>query len=144
MSTLISSAGFLMMACGLAGLFATGSFFSRNPVATIVQCAAFALILWARHTFGVRSLHFTAGATTGGLVTSGPYRFVRHPIYAGAIVLGWAGILAHWSLRSALLGVLLVAGALLRILLEERSLRSRYPEYVEFARTTKRIIPGIF
>jgi protein-S-isoprenylcysteine O-methyltransferase Ste14 len=34
----------------------------------------------ARVTFGGRSFHVGANPTEGGLVTKGPYRFVRHPI----------------------------------------------------------------
>jgi len=42
-------------------------------------------MLWARLTFGGRSFHAGANPTAGGVVTTGPYRFVRHPIYAAIL-----------------------------------------------------------
>jgi protein-S-isoprenylcysteine O-methyltransferase Ste14 len=38
----------------------------------------------ARVTFGRRSFHAAANPTAGGLVTTGPYRLIRHPIYTAA------------------------------------------------------------
>ena len=68
---------------------------------------AFLLILWARVTFGRRSFHVVANPTEGGLVTSGPYRYIRHPIYAAICLFTWVGVAAHWSWSSALCGGLI-------------------------------------
>ena len=76
-----------------------------------VQAAAIVLMVWARLTFGRRSFHAAANPTSGGLVTSGPYRFVRHPIYAAACYFVWAGALDHRSLTAVLGALLLTAGA---------------------------------
>jgi protein-S-isoprenylcysteine O-methyltransferase Ste14 len=92
-------------------------------------------------TFGGRSFHAAANPTEGGVVTSGPYRFVRHPIYAAVLFFTWAGILSHFSIVNLVLGICAVAGAGLRIAAEERLLVKRYPEYREYAARTKRIIP---
>ena len=53
---------------------------ATGPVTLGLQIAALLLMVWARLTFGVRSFHATANATAGGLVTSGPYHYIRHPI----------------------------------------------------------------
>ncbi|MFO0972087.1 MAG: isoprenylcysteine carboxylmethyltransferase family protein [Phycisphaerae bacterium] len=79
------------------------------------------------------------------LVTGGPYRFVRHPGYASA-VLGWpAGAIAlgsWWALLPLLvLAVLLVR----RTALEDRYLREQLPGYAEYAaRVRYRIVPGVW
>ena len=79
-----------------------------------------------------------------GLVTRGPYRLVRHPLYLGeltaalGIVVGaqrWAPALAAWLVC---LGLQLV-----RTKYEERSLRAEFPEYAPYAARTKRLIPGL-
>ena len=101
-----------MMVGGLVGLYETGALFSRSPVVIGVQVAAVLLMVWARVTFGARSFHAAANPTGGGLVTTGPYRFIRHPIYTAACLIGWAGVAAHWSAASAAFGALLFAGAL--------------------------------
>jgi protein-S-isoprenylcysteine O-methyltransferase Ste14 len=140
----ISLAALLLMALALAGLLVRGAFFPAQPVAVIAEVAAVALMVWARLTFGRRSLQAAADPTAGGLVTTGPYRYIRHPIYTAACLFGWSGILANWSQINVVLGVLLVAGAIGRMLCEERLLIEAYPEYRAYARATKRMVPYVF
>jgi protein-S-isoprenylcysteine O-methyltransferase Ste14 len=101
-------------------------------------------MIWARRTFGRRSFHLAASPTEGGLVTSGPYRFIRHPIYASIVFLTWAGLLAHLSFLNVCFGVLVFVGALIRIRCEEHLVQIRYPEYDAYALRTKRMIPYLF
>jgi len=144
MSKLVSAAGYLLMVGSLVGLLASRSLFSPAPPAIIVQAGAAALMIWARLTFGRRSFHATADPTAGGLVTTGPYRYIRHPIYTSACLFGWAGAIAHFSWPAMGLALLLLAGAIIRVITEERLLVERYPEYRQYAAKTKRVIPGIF
>jgi protein-S-isoprenylcysteine O-methyltransferase Ste14 len=109
-----------------------------------VQAAAVVLMLWARITFGRRSFHASAAPTAGGLVRSGPYRFIRHPIYTAVMFFGWPAVVARPSAAALGFAVLMSLGALLRMLCEEDLLVRRYPAYVEYARTTKRMIPYVF
>jgi protein-S-isoprenylcysteine O-methyltransferase Ste14 len=140
----ISLAALLLMSLALAGLLFRGAFFSSQPVAIMAQVLAVALMIWARLTFGQRSFHAAANPSAGGLVTTGPYRFIRHPIYTAACLFGWSGILAHWSVINIMLGVLLLAGAVGRMLCEERLIIEIYPEYRDYAQATKRMVPYIF
>jgi len=111
--------------------------------AIIVQVLAVLLMLWARFTFGRRSFHAIADPTEGGLITSGPYHYLRHPIYAAIMYFLWAGILSHMSLWNVLLGLLATIGLFIRIFAEERLVTERYPNYAEYAVRTKRIIPYV-
>ena len=140
----ISLAALLLMALALIGLLFRGAFFSLHPIALIAEVAALALMAWARLTFGQRSFHAPADPSSGGLVTTGPYHFIRHPIYTAACLFGWSGVLANWSSINVLLGVLLICGAVGRMLCEERLISEIYPEYPAYARTTKRMVPYIF
>lgn len=77
------------------------------------------------------------------LVQSGPYALVRHPIYAGAILLcyGWALAVRGWL-------TLLYATALLiffeiKATREERWLADRFPEYPDYQRRVRKLIPFI-
>jgi protein-S-isoprenylcysteine O-methyltransferase Ste14 len=79
-----------------------------------------------------------------GLVTRGPYRFVRHPLYLGELTAGlgvamgsdqWALAVPVWSLGLAL--------QLIRTHYEERTLLAEFPEYGPYAQRTKRLIPGL-
>lgn len=140
----LSLAGLLLMLVGMLGLLGTRSLFARNAVEIAVQVAAFGLMVWARLTFGSRSFHATADPTPGGLVTTGPYRYVRHPIYTAICLFGWAGVVSNPSGLAAALGVVLTAGAVVRMFCEERLVVERYPEYREYARRTKRMVPHVF
>lgn len=135
---------YVLMVVGLAGLILRESVFSKAPVVIVLQGAAAALMIWARITFGRRSFHATADPTKGGLVTNGPYRFIRHPIYTAVCLFVVAGVAVHPSPVSFGLAALVIAGAIGRILAEETLLRERYPAYADYSRGTARMIPFVF
>jgi protein-S-isoprenylcysteine O-methyltransferase Ste14 len=141
---LLSIAGYLMMLGGILALIVTRTIVSASVPAIIAQVAALVLMLWARRTFGRRSFHLGADPTDGGLVTAGPFRFVRHPIYTAVSLFVWAAALGSPSVRTLAFAVLVTIGAIMRIFCEERLLVRRYPEYVVYSRTTKRMIPFVF
>ena len=139
----LSLAGLAAMAAGLVGLWRTGALFSARPAVLALQGAAVALFVWARATFGLRSFHAAANPTEGGLVTTGPYRWLRHPIYAAIALFGGAGAAAARS-SGSLFFLLVLAGLAMRIAAEEKLVAERYPEYAEYARRTKRLVPFVF
>ncbi len=128
----------------LAALVMNHGLFTPSPVAIAVQTLAVVLMIWARLTFGVRSFHAAANPTAGKLITSGPYKHIRHPIYAAVVVFAVVGVIANWSMLNGLFGLLMVAGMVTRALCEERLLRVQYPEYAEYARRTWQMIPYVF
>ncbi|MDQ6654227.1 MAG: hypothetical protein M3Y80_00240, partial [Verrucomicrobiota bacterium] len=97
----VSLLGFALLIVGVFLLAENGSVFAKSPLLVAVQIAAAALMIWARLTFGMRSFHAAADPTAGGLVTSGPYRFVRHPIYASICLFCTASLLSHRNATTA-------------------------------------------
>jgi len=78
------------------------------------------------------------------LVMSGPYRFVRHPLYAAEeiAVLGvWLQFMS-WPATAILVGHFIVQ--LWRLSFEEAVLRESFPEYDAYARKTARLVPGLY
>jgi protein-S-isoprenylcysteine O-methyltransferase Ste14 len=140
---LLSLLGYLLMAAGLVGLLAIHALVAPSPAAIALQAVAVALMIWARLTFGVRSFHATANTTRGGLVTTGPYRYVRHPIYTSILLFAVGSLVGNPSWPAGGLVFVIVLGAVARIRLEERFLLARYPEYAAYAARTKRMVPYI-
>ena len=129
---------------GVVYLLFTKHLFAVGPIGITVQVVAAALMLWARITFGRRSFHATASPTAGGLVTHGPYRLLRHPIYASLVYFVWAGVLSAPRADSVGAAACFTACLIGRMLLEERLLRQRYEGYRQYAAGTKRLIPFLF
>lgn len=140
----LSVGGFTMMVSGVVALIVTKTIVSQFLPAVVAQVAAFVLMLWARRTLGRRSFHVNAGPTEGGLVTTGPYRFVRHPIYTAVCLFVWAAVLGSPSIQTFVFATLATIGAVIRVSAEEHFLGQRYPEYRHYSRTTKRMVPFVF
>ena len=140
----LSIVGYTGMIGGLLGLLVTRTLFSSSPLIILAQALAFLLFLWARVTFGRRSYHVVADPTEGGLVTGGPYRYIRHPIYTAICLFTGAGVAAHWSWSSGLCLGLVLGSAVLRIFCEESLVTARYPEYAQYSVTTWRMIPYVY
>ncbi len=106
---------------------------------TLAALAGYALILWSLLTLGGR---FGIAPADRGLVTSGPYRLVRHPMYLGELLLRGALAISAPNLVMALLLTLCLAGIqVLRIQREERVIRG-YEAYAE--QTRFRLLPGVW
>ena len=112
--------------------------------AVVLQVLAGALMIWARLTFGFRSLHMGPEPTPGGLVTTGPFRFLRHPLYASMLWWVWAATASHISWIGTVLASLVTASFWFRMLAEERELLLAFPEtYPDYMRRTRRVIPFV-
>jgi protein-S-isoprenylcysteine O-methyltransferase Ste14 len=79
------------------------------------------------------------------VVTTGPYRYVRHPMYGGMIFYLFSTPLLLGSCWGLLWGLGLLGLFALRILVEERTLRAELPGYNEYAeRVRYRLIPLVW
>lgn len=78
------------------------------------------------------------------LVTGGPYRFVRHPLYLVEELAAIAGFIEAFSLAAALLFAAQLALQLCRIANEEAVLEAAFPDYARYKATTARLLPGLW
>lgn len=110
-----------------------------------IGLAGAAVLVWASVVLGPFMIHAAAVSENHALVERGPYRFVRHPVYAGYLALllgsGLASlnlcVLSIWPV--ALSGILIQAGS------EEQVLREKLTaNYEQYARRTGRLFPRLF
>jgi len=79
------------------------------------------------------------------VVSTGPYRHVRHPMYAAALLFFLGTSLLLGSLYGVLMGLLLVVMIAIRAVMEERTLRAELPGYDAYMQAVKyRLIPYIW
>jgi protein-S-isoprenylcysteine O-methyltransferase Ste14 len=137
----------IALAIAVAMLYLRRQLLAANAIAIGLQIGAALLMLWARLTFGRRSFHAAANPTAGGLVTWGPYRYWRHPIYSAVLLFVWSGVLSHGLDATAIaLAVLATLATIVRVLSEESLLRAEFTGgdgYDAYARRTKRFIPFV-
>jgi protein-S-isoprenylcysteine O-methyltransferase Ste14 len=114
-------------------------FISLLLVATSLALAIWTLMHNRPGNFNIRPTPKTLGA----LVTTGPYRWIRHPMYTSVLLGAAAPALmseppAGWLVWSALAMVLLV-----KSILEERWMREQHLDYDAYRVETNRFIPWV-
>jgi protein-S-isoprenylcysteine O-methyltransferase Ste14 len=115
-----------------------------SPLSLGLAGLSVALVVWtlAHNRLGNFNIH-PAPKVNGTLVTSGPYRRIRHPMYT-AVMLGGAALAGAaepawaWLVWAALVGVLWAKARL-----EELWLRERYPHYAAYCQSSQRFIPWV-
>ena len=114
------------------------------PALGILGCAV-VLGLWTlfHNRPGNFNIHPEPKAT-GRLVTGGPYRYMRNPMYSALLLFAAAEVLAYRDMWKILCWIALALVLVAKALLEERSLRALFPGYVAYARRVRRFIPGVF
>ncbi len=114
-------------------------------LAYALTLAGLASLIWARWSLGTNWSATVTFRDGHELIERGPYRFVRHPIYTGMLLMvaGTATALASWS---ALLSVVICfLGHWWKLKREEALLTKHFPDtYPRYKLRTKALIPFIF
>ena len=78
------------------------------------------------------------------LVTHGPYRHLRHPIYLGEALIALGAPLTLGCRAALALTALALVVLVVRIAREEDALARTFPDYARYAATTKRLVPFVY
>jgi protein-S-isoprenylcysteine O-methyltransferase Ste14 len=111
---------------------------ATNAVSSLAIAAGTGFALW-----GLLHLRrcFSILPEARGLVRTGPYRFVRHPLYLGEFIATAGMLLTAFSPLTIVVFGIFAALQLRRIAAEEKVLGSIFPEYEEYARLVPRLVP---
>jgi len=127
-------------------LFLTGPWFSQKVFLNLIMILGLGIWIWSfwimfrQKSYGL----FPEVGRQNTLVTSGPYRFIRHPIYSGMLLLGLGFTLNFFSYFRAFLFLLLLISSLLKLNFEEKILEKHFKEYLNYQKKTKKLIPFIY
>jgi protein-S-isoprenylcysteine O-methyltransferase Ste14 len=121
-----------------------GSLLSRS-LGFLVEVLGLCLAIWARMTLGRNWSSSVAFKERHELITKGPYRLVRHPIYTGMLTM-FLGAAIYLGVLAGFLAVLsMFASFLIKSRQEEKMMAKHFPrEYARYKRRTKAIIPFVY
>lgn len=131
----------------ILGALAAKSFLAGlvPPGAWPTLISGLALGLWALSCNRPGNFNIRPTPRAGGqLVRSGPYRWIRHPMYSAVLLVAsacaWAGAVAAGWMGLGLLAAVLTVKAML----EERWMLAQHAAYAHYQSQTKRFVPGLF
>jgi len=115
---------------------------AADSIGVALLAAGLAFAVWARVHLG-RNWSGTVAVKEGHeLIRSGPYRYVRHPIYTGLLgaVLGTA--VASGTVHAAFALVIIAAALLRKLRIEEGFMRETFPgEYQRYSASVPALVP---
>lgn len=135
----------------VAGLDVVRFRWSSMPFWTVFPAAGIfllgmALVTWtlATNPYAENSVRIQSERGQN-VIRSGPYVFVRHPMYVGSILMYPATGWMFGSIAALIVGILMAVLLIVRTALEDRTLRRELPGYAEYALVTRfRLLPGIW
>jgi len=127
-------------------LFLTGPWVARSIFLIVLEILGLGLWLWA---FGMMLFKKNYGllpevGRKHVLITKGPYRFIRHPIYSGMLILALALLLNYFNFLRIFLFLLLLASTILKSDQEEKILVKHFKDYPDYQKKTRRLIPFVY
>jgi protein-S-isoprenylcysteine O-methyltransferase Ste14 len=135
---------FIACAVAMGGILVFSESPSAASEAVVIAGEAVAVVACAALSVAVFNLGRCFGVLpeARGLVRSGPYAHVRHPVYAAETTAFVGLAIASPALRNWLVLGVVFGAQLVRMRLEERALTEAFPEYERYAREVPRLIPS--
>lgn len=131
---------------GAFGLLGLGYLPPRQETWVVWTAAALSLLAhgWMVVSLAWLGRNFSIFPEARRLVTSGPYRVVRHPLYLGEILAAIALALLHLGPVALAALVAWIPIQVYRALVEEQVLAAAHPEYQDYRRHVRRLVPGLW
>lgn len=130
----------IQFAC-IVFLMATTNWRASYPALFILFSGSL-LLLWAVFTMRKSKLRVLAEPAQGArLITSGPYRWIRHPMYTSLIICMLSTIVLAPTFLRVLIWLALVVVLYIKLTFEESLLLERFPEYTLYQLNSYKLFP---
>jgi len=117
---------------------------ARYRIAVAVILMGLALSIWARRALGANWSGFVTVKEGHELVQSGPYRWIRHPIYTGVLLMMLGTGLASGQVHGLLAFPIALTALFLKSRVEERWMASEFGErYAAYRKKSWALIPFV-
>jgi protein-S-isoprenylcysteine O-methyltransferase Ste14 len=145
---IVWAAGYLVFSRRFIAAFLQHPLFPPQPwigwLGVAITVVGFAVTLWARFILGSNWSGTVTIKVDHELIRTGPYNYVRHPIYTGIIVALMGTVLALDQWRGVFAVVLLWIGFTIKRLKEEQFMRQTFgDQYTAYSETTGAIFPTL-
>ncbi len=122
----------------------TGAWFASG-IGLILQVFGIFLALWAVQSMRLGKFNIIPDPKKNTpLVQSGPYRFIRHPMYAAILCIMTPLIILEPSILRLFAYTALILTLLFKLHYEERLLSKKFTEYSQYQKRSHKLIPFIF
>jgi len=133
----------LLVVCPVEALL-TGGAPGGRLMGGLLFAAGVALYRWGVAALGDALSPLVGPRPDGRLVTEGPYRLVRHPMYLGQLLIAFGAPLTLGCRYALAVSSAAAIVLVVRVRLEENALAHAYPEYRRYAGRAWRLIPFVF
>lgn len=129
----------------IIGLMVLNGAFAQSIIWLGVQIFAIVLGIWSVAIVKLPNFSvFPTPKAQAELRTNGPFRLIRHPMYAAVLLYCAAAAFEHYSIPNIVLFIVLTADLLIKLQYEEVLLLAHFSNYAQYQKTTKHLIPWIW
>ncbi len=128
----------------IGALLVTGRLLAAPPWIWL-ELAGLGVVTWAVFTMKPQRVNpFPDVRPDARLLTHGPYRWIRHPMYTGVLLTMLALVLDKLTIERGALWIFLLVNLLMKLNYEEILLARRFPEYAAYRQRTQKLLPFIY
>jgi len=128
----------------IGALLITGRLLAAPPWIWL-ELAGLVLVTWAVFTIKPQRVNpFPDVRPNAKLMTHGPYRWIRHPMYTGVLLTMLALVLDKLTVERGAIWMILLVNLLMKLNYEETLLTRRFPEYAAYRQRTRKLLPFIY
>lgn len=126
-------------------ILVSGPVISNNAAGLLIECAGIFLALLAIYVIKINNFNITPTVKQNSeLITSGPYRIIRHPMYIAQLIAALPLVIDYFSWPRFIAFLILLIILLVKIEYEEKLLIAHFPDYMAYKERTSKLIPYVY